>query len=732
MQRLHDWLDGAGGPGKRVLLVLLCTAALAILSTSTLYAQEQEPVQPAAPTADDGGSWELGVHGTAGDLPAATAAERAGMWHWLNGWFVRRYSYDEASAWERDFKRAALGGTETNYIDTVDLQFYVGHGAPGLFTFANTGFTDSTLQSPGDCNTTWGDGDNEWLALTSCQVLADAALGNMAQCMNRQHLILGFVTNASAHNNSANTQAYHFGRYLRSGYNMTQAWFKACDVAQRGRIARVIGEETACFDDNPYYSRVCADTIDSDYYWYTHSCGTESASAVPVAQLASLPVFAFKPYSLDEAKADFGSLGSAFSVPVTPTLMAASPNEDSLPPSPNSGSFLVSGDGSLQVDQNSGLYNYTDLDQMWNEQNAEAAMAAHAAGADAITADDARQIATNFLTNNGLMPGDAVFYEVVQDMTGNLGRNASVSASAVSDAETPALQQVIYTRKITATTVTAAGVHADISFTVVGPGAKQKVYLPVTLPAGVSAADVDAIAPLGAQGGWRELEPLVNAATGQQVMTTIFDETTARDLYLTLDDKVTMNSIPAAISGREILSSTLAYWEGAGGANQGQLIPVFEFTVRYTDTNTSAAAQDLVYVPASSEYLRPYASIDNPPAAVAAGLPITLTAVDASQTLKAIGAGSQFDFVMGYGGASGTYLYEWYLNGLEASNKITDTNTSDGLRAVTFVAPAPEDNKPGVMNVYLVVTDSDSPNTSQSTDVATIALPLVFMPAVQK
>ncbi len=115
------------------------------------------------------------------------------MWYWLNGWFTQRYSYNESSAWERDFKRSALGGTESYYIDAVDLQFYVGHGSPGRFTFDNANWTDSTLQAPGDCDTAWGDGDNEWLALTSCQVLADSAIGSMAQCMNRQHLILGFV-----------------------------------------------------------------------------------------------------------------------------------------------------------------------------------------------------------------------------------------------------------------------------------------------------------------------------------------------------------------------------------------------------------------------------------------------------------------------------------------------------------------------------------------------------------
>jgi hypothetical protein len=159
---------------------------------------------------DDGGAWEVGIHGTAGDLTTATAAERAGMSYFLApaGNWVVKYSFGEVSAWEKDFKRAALGGIEDSYIDNVDLQFYVGHGWPGGFTFANANNTDGSLV-PADCNRAWGDKDNEWLALTSCQVLADSNLSQWAACMNGQHLIMGFVTNASAYNNASSTQAYH-------------------------------------------------------------------------------------------------------------------------------------------------------------------------------------------------------------------------------------------------------------------------------------------------------------------------------------------------------------------------------------------------------------------------------------------------------------------------------------------------------------------------------------------
>ena len=721
-----------------LVAMLLLTPVLQAGDPTPATGGADEPVQASAVTADDGGAWELGVHGSAGNLTQATAAERYGMWYWLNGWFVQRYSYNEASAWERDFKRAALGGTENSYIDSVDLQFYVGHGAPGLFTFDNTNWTDSTLQAPGDCNASWGDGDNEWLALTSCQVLADSAIGSMAQCMNRQHLILGFVTNASAHNNFWDTQSYHFGRYLRTGYNMTQSWFKACDVAQRGRIARVIAEETVCFNDNPYYSNTCADTLDSDYFWYTHNCGTESASQIPLAQLADqLPVYKVAPYSLAQASEEYQSLGAIFSLPVTATLQAAALGEDpNPPPPPGTTPFFVTTAVSktLEMDKGSGIYNYTDLGQMWNSAQAQQALAVKASAANVITNDDARRIADAFLAQHNLMLADGVFYEVVSDTVGTQPKGLVTTASVVAAQETAALLQVIYTRKLTVPVVMASGVSADLSFTVVGPGAKQKVYIPTT--GQVNAAGLLAADPVGVQGGWRDVEAAVNAASGEQIMTTIIDAETAKALYLALDKEVTMNSVPLDVKSRTILTQTLAYWENAPGSSQGELIPVYELKVRFVEKNTDAVSEELVYLPASAQYMRPFARILNAPAnGIAAGARVTLTAADAAKTLKTLGVGN-FDFVMGYNGPDGTYTYEWYLGSVALENKITDLNPNDGATNVTFAVPQTDDDHGGMLDLHLVVKDINSPNAdSAGTATATAQLtvvPSVFLPLITK
>ncbi len=755
------------GRARRIGIGLVAALILAMLAASIAMTAQVEPtavldspgqepmpqvilgadgVAPAAVSGDDGGKWELGLHGSAGNLTQATAAERAGMKYWLNGWFVTRYNFNENSAWEEDFKKASLGGKEHNYIDTVDLQFYVGHGSPGRFTFDNASHDDSTLVAPTDCSNSWGDGDNEWLALTSCQVLADSAVSKMKQCMNRQHLILGFVTNASAHNNYWDTQAYQFGRYMRYGYNMTQSWFKACDVAQRGRTTRVIADESACFNDNPYYSNVCSDNAPESgyYYWYTHACGTETAAYVDTSAMTlQMPVFRVNPYGLDEANQDFARLGGVFSVPVTRTVTLRSPNEDvDPPPGPSEDNFLVAMDQkkTLELDKDSGIYQYTDLNQLWNDTQAMQALSLNAAAVNAISADDAQTIAERFLNSNGLMGDGSVFYEVVADKVGNLPKtdgvtSASASAEDVANAEVNAVWQVIYTRVLTAPVVTAAGGSAEQTFTVVGPGAKQKVYVPVAAPVG--AASVLATDPVGLQGGWRGVSPAISAASGEQIMADILDVETIKRLYLVLDKEVTMNSVPLDVKSRTILSHTLAYWESAPGNSQGELIPVYELKVSLVEKETDAVSEDFAYIPASPAYMRPLARITNAPTTGRdEGTPITLTAADANQTLKALGIGEatdNFDFVMGYAGASGTYAYEWYLGEVTPENKITDLNTGDGARNVTFNLPAVPAGHDTVVAVNLVVTDLDGPNRSVGTAAASILVnSKVFLPFAVK
>jgi hypothetical protein len=684
---------------------------------------EASSVDAPRAVADDGGDWELGIHGSAGNLTAATAAERSGMAYWLppaSNW-VLNYSYGESSAWEEDFKRNDLGGTNGSYIDSVDLQFYVGHGSPGGFTFDNASHDDGTLTSA-DCYRAWGDNDNEWLALTSCQVLGDSNISGWAACMYGQHLIMGFVTNASAYNNMSSTQAYHFGRYIMQNYSLPQAWYKACDVAQRGRTTRTIINELAHLNDKPNLGQVGADSFDTDWWYQTHACGTETAIYVPTEGLATMPVFQMAPYSLAEATADFRNLGNVFSIPVTPTLSASSADE-------NSTGYYTSTAGSLalELDKGSGIYNFSDLGQLWTAAQAQSAMAANAAAANYIDSDDARTIADNFLRTSNLNGSGATFYEVISDtISSEINTpDPEMAAAMVSAAtESPLLWQVIYSRRLTATVVSAAGVSEDIEFSVVGPGAKQKVYVPLTAPVG--AASILETSPIGVQGGWREVAPAVNAATGAALTVNVMTPEQIQALYTALPEDVTLNDIPLDVVSREIVTYTVAYWEEASGVSQGQLIPVYELKVNMTYRNTVSGTQELavseeyVYVPASELYMRPVARIISTPAEpIEAGTGITLTAADATQTLRTLNLAG-FDIVLGTVDPS----YEWFLDGVKIGN---------GRVLSNFVVPFSQDNRNIELNFELRVTDLTSPNQSFSTDnVSLSGSQGIFLPSITR
>jgi hypothetical protein len=728
--------------------VLLTALWLTPATVAAAGAEEPVDVKPAGVTAgeavsaDDGGPWEIGIHGTAGDLPAATAAERAGMAFWLAplpNWKVN-YSFNEATAWERDFKRHDLGGTNNYYIDAVDLQFYVGHGFHSGFTFANSNFNDSTL-TPADCNRAWGDGDNEWLALTSCQVMrasfdnipsqgifpnaAIPSLNRWASCMNGQHLILGFVTNASAYNSASSTQAYHFSRYLALNYTVPQAWYKACDVAQRGRVTRTIINELACLNDRPQSGIVCADSYDTDWWYQTHYCGTETAIQVPVEKLQNqMPVFRVAPYSLADAEEDLNRLSEVLlGEPVTNTVRSAALNQ--------ADPFLVTRviSRSLELDKTSGLYSYADQQQLWTQAQAEAALAVTAASPNFVNQDDARRIADNFLRQNGLFDSGAVFNHVISDtISSRLDSAPGVPEAASADGieqvdESALLWNVIYSRRLNAGIVTAAGVE-QVEFSVVGPGAKQKVYVPVTADE-VDAAGLLQNTPIGMQGGWREVQSEVNAATGQLLMVDIRTENELRALYLALPTRVPLNDLPLDVEDRQILSSTVAYWEEAPGVSQAELVPVYEFLVEMKERNSGDVFEEYVYVPASEIYMRPYAEIVSvaPTTTVEAGDVLTLTAADASQTLQALGAGN-FDFALGTG-ADGDYLYDWFIDSVDDANKIGSGPT------LSFPVPANPDGRTSTLTIHLRVTNADSPNTQTATDNVLVTVnPSFFLPLI--
>jgi hypothetical protein len=138
------------------------------------------------------------------------------------------FDWRGANAWEQDFHKTSTGGHDNQWVDSVDAQWYTGHGNSGGFTFK--GNNPDTSIVPGDAR--WGDNFNlEWMQLESCQVLRDTNgfadyFGRWAPAFDGLHLLNGFDTNATCIGGGTGGRfaSYLFPTFWRGALSVSQAW----------------------------------------------------------------------------------------------------------------------------------------------------------------------------------------------------------------------------------------------------------------------------------------------------------------------------------------------------------------------------------------------------------------------------------------------------------------------------------------------------------------------------
>ena len=176
------------------------------------------------------------------------------------GGALRRFNFSGTSCWERDFLQGG-NGLDSTYADNVDLTFYIGHGNGSGFTFeSNQNDGKVHYNDPvGD----WGNGDMEWLALTSCQVLKDTYDGKKwydrwIPAFDGLHIMLGFETNA----HDWDGFGYAFADWMHGKFGILapvrvrDAWFLAKSEQQPAAdIAVAIGVigPGGCNNANDYF-----------------------------------------------------------------------------------------------------------------------------------------------------------------------------------------------------------------------------------------------------------------------------------------------------------------------------------------------------------------------------------------------------------------------------------------------------------------------------------------------
>lgn len=623
---------------KRALHSFLLAALLIASVMPISHTRAEGPAVPpgAIYAEDDGGTPEVGVEWIT-DWPG-TADDRAN-WYYSAvrlrnelddaGWVVS-YSFGNASAWERDYKRAAVGtGIEQSMIDAVDLAFIGTHGTTAYDSFWNKNLTSVYFSSnnddwflvPGEGYRSYGNNDLEWLAFDSCSVLRDDSRGYWHATFDGLHLMLGFANTMyvvyPGDGGAWGDQMRQKGWWIfgHGAKTVTQAWFSAVEDQQPSGVrARVLAEELDSYNDYIWgQGYVSPDYPNNGSYWYwDHVAGTPPPLQIEQAPMM-LPVVVVVPRTVNE---DYvRAVGAAFGL--SGQVLAA----------PDGSAFYMAGGPDdahqLRVDALSGGFLFQNLDQLWTKPETARTLP---------SGREAAALALSFLRQHDDLPGAFFFDPQIPptiEVEGPIG-DVAVGTLGVAQAQQPTDIALHYGRTI--------DVGGGLRLSIVGPGSRQNLYLG------------DGGAVIGMKGGWREvqLEP-----GGANVPIITADEAWAAFLA---DPSIALAKLPLATSydttGKP--APTLAYYELALSQGQAALVPVWLFVADLyapaaTTQGEAAAAEDVlvasdasIYVPAASDGSAAVSANITSPTAGTTTLPGT--------ALTLAGTAS---------GGTGPYTYEW-------------------------------------------------------------------------
>lgn len=194
---------------------------------------------------DDGNQRELGiewVNDYSGFPPPPpnflqyTDEDARGFYNYLgNRGFTRVFDYGNASASERHFEKASVGGQDTNYVDSVDFVYFAGHGYTDGFLFGNNNDGDGTYTFRLHHNEAlWGDGDLEWIIISACQILQYPGESDWHMAYNDLHGICSMRTSMYDTPNLGQI----FAQYLTGAtpYSIKAAWRQATIDDQPGTV----------------------------------------------------------------------------------------------------------------------------------------------------------------------------------------------------------------------------------------------------------------------------------------------------------------------------------------------------------------------------------------------------------------------------------------------------------------------------------------------------------------
>ena len=668
-------------------LALATLTLLGVLLTSALAfgAQPTRPAAPSSPAAplEDGGTPEFGIEYIT-DWPG-TADDRANWYHSANGLrnellnagWVQRFFWGNSLAWEEDFKAAANGGTEHNWIDTVDLGMMATHGSGAYDSFWNRDLSsvyystnhDNLHLSPGESYRALGDDDLEWLAWDSCSVLRNDSVAYWYTTFDGLHLMLGFANtmyvvypgDGGAWGDRMQKKGWWiFGHPAQT---VTQAWFTGTDYEQPSNVlARVVAEEQINYNDYMWgQGYTSPDPVYNGYYWWwDHMSGTPAPVQVD-EPFERLPVFRIVPPTVDEeyVKRIGQTLGLTSDVLADPD---------------GSAFYMVGGDDDakqVRVDAMTGAFYYQDLSELWTDPTRPRTLPA--------SGEEALSLVYQYLGQHDALPGVFEFDDRIPPTV--YLETTSEGASPETVVNRPLLTNEMQYSVSFMRTVEYGGV----ALSVVGPGSRQNVYVGdggevIGLKSGFVPLEMDLE---------REVVPVMTAEEAWEAF--LADPALAVAQLPPADNYVLTDTPP-----------TQAYYQQATTQSQEELIPVWVFEADLYDTvddARSATAEVLV----ADDALIYIQAEETPEAQLVATIDAPLPGV----TLQ---PGQPVDLTGSASGGTAPYTFEWSseVNGtLGQGEALNDVGLTADTRSSSY----------GPNQVTLTVTDANGLTATATVDI---------------
>ncbi len=575
----------------------------------------------------------------------------------FSGWTGNFYKEDNNSR-EIQYKRHSLGGQNNYWVDSSDIHYHISHGGSrwdsywGKYLTAVL-FEDGTRLDAGEARSCWGDNDLEWIAFRNCKMLDNNSKGYWATAMNRLHLILGFKTNSSKHDNfgkiwAGKMKKTKFLWWTFPGQTITQAWFNTTDATQpSGTTARVLAEVHDNYNDHLWGQGYTSSDPPNDniYWWWDHTAG--SPPYLRVSGLQQMYVYRVIPRLVDEQYVQ--EIGAAFGmqgevVDLCDRLVMAQQDE--------SGNPQI-----LEISKATGHYHFHDDGKLFVADTS----------VGQYPPSQAIEVAQTFLVRNKLLPADARAYSVEWDTI------------TEEDRDTGRAMQVLYqnTNVVWARQIPAEPDQTLVS--VAGSGARLRVYV----------AEDGAV--MGGQGNWRNVEAASSVPVNDPQKTWSYFEAFGQQVAVEPPLVLYDDAVP------DMDNPIQLYYEFSSETSQTDLIPCWLFEVDYYLKGEFVLTAE-TFIPVTELFFPPIVEIT---------LPTDGTVFNAGDTVD-----FQCQVVAGFGTLPYNFQWESSVDGILATqqNFKTDALTVNCPDTSMDCSPLPH-------TITVAVTDAKGLSSSDSIQV---------------